>query len=173
MSKRRSTALIKSPTLEIEYLPPESKRERKSVIVDRELERIYEKHQVVSVETVLTEASKPNNPLHSYFEWDDKAAGEKYRKVQAYSLIMGSKFVVQLVQNGTVEVKTIKDSAPVRRLVNAFKGEGFKMRNEALADEAMRQAIIESKKSVLRSWCKGTIDIAELQPLREIILAQL
>lgn len=157
----------------VEYLPPESKRERKGVIVDRELEKIYSTHGVVSVDAVLLEAGNDKHPLHSYFEWDDKAAGEKYRRVQAYSLIMQSKFVVQLISNGSAEVRTVKESGSVRRLVSAFRGEGFKLRNEALGDDEMRKAIIESKKTALRSWCKGTIDIQELQPLRDVILASL
>lgn len=169
---KKKTAVATRHTL-VEYLPPESKKERKSVVVDRELERIYNERGVVSVDVVLAEATAEDHPLHSYFEWDDKAAGEKYRRVQCYSLIMASKFVVQLVENGTVEVRTVKESAPVRRLVSAFRGEGFRLRNEALANADMRTAIIESKKSALRSWCKGTIDIEELQPLRETILASL
>lgn len=169
MAKKAAT---KSHTL-VEYLPPEMKRERKGVVVDRELEKIYDTHGVVSVDTVLSEAASATSPLHSYFEWDDKAAGEKYRRVQAYSLIMASKFVVQLVNNGSVEVRTIKETANVRRLVSAFRGDGFRMRKDVLANSEMRTAVVESKKSVLRSWCKSTIDISELQPLREIILAHL
>lgn len=157
----------------VEYLPPESKRERKGVVVDRELEKIYTAHGVVSVDAVLLEAANDEHPLHSYFEWNDAAAAEKYRKVQAYALIMGSRFVVQLVQNGSAEIRTVKESGSVRRLVSAFRGEGFKLRNEALANDDMRKAIIESKKSALRSWCKGVIDIQELAPLRESILASL
>lgn len=171
MAKKKALAL--SGHVEVEYVGVEQKRERKAVVVDRELERIYAAHGVVSVDAVLLEAGDKAHPLHSYFEWDDKAAGEKYRRVQAYSLIMGSKFVVQLIQNGTAEVRTVKESANVRRLVSAFRGEGFKMRNEALADGDMRKAIVESKKSALRSWCKGVIDIEELSPLRTAILAQL
>lgn len=165
--------MAKKAALEVEYLPSTIKRERKSVIVDAELQRIYDKHKVVTVELVLAEAANPESPIHDYLEWDDKAAGEKYRRVQVYSLIMGSKFVVQLVQSGKVEPKTISESGQVRRLVSAFRGEGFKMRSEALADDESRKAIIEAKKSVLRSWCKSTIDITELQPLREMILSNL
>lgn len=169
----RKRALKPTTHMLVEYLPPENKKERKGVVVDRELEKIYKEHGSVSVDVVLANATDDKHPLHSYFEWDDKAAGEKYRRVQCYSLIMASKFVVQLIQNGNVEVRTVKDSAPVRRLVSAFRGEGFHMRNDALGDQEMRKAIIESKKSALRSWCKGTIDIEELQPLREVILASI
>jgi hypothetical protein len=168
-----STDITKIAGTEIQYLPTEVKRERKAVVVDRELERIYSQHQRITVDDVLADALNDESPLHSYFEWDDAAAGEKYRRVQAYSLIMSSKFIVQLVQDGKVEPRTISQSGQVRKLVSAFRGEGFRMRNEALADGEMRQAIIEGKKSVLRSWCESTIDIQELQPLRESILAKL
>jgi hypothetical protein len=149
------------------------KRERKSVIVDRELERIYKKHKVVTVDVVLSEAAKATHPLHSYFEWDDRAAGQKYRIVQAYSLIMASKFVVSLVENDEITPKQVKGSAQVRRLVSAFRGEGFKLRTDALKDTESREAIIEAKRSQLRSWCNSVIDINELAPLRTTILSQL
>lgn len=156
-------------TVEITYLPAaDQKRERKMVVVDRELEKLYLKHKTITVEVVLEEAAKPKHPLHSYFEWDNATAADRYRKVQAYALIMASKFVVQLVQDGKAPT-LIKDKARVRRLVSAFRGEGFKMRNEALADDEMRKAIIETKKGVLRSWCNNTIDIPELEPLRVAI----
>lgn len=128
---------------------------------------------MVTVETVLAEAEKLDSPLHAFFEWDDTKAAKKFRVMQAYALIMSSKFVVQLVENGQVHPREVKESAPVRRLVSAFRGEGFKLRNEALADNDMRKAVIESKKSVLRSWCKGVIDIEELSEIRQSILAQL
>lgn len=153
---------------EIVYLAAEQKSERKAVVVDRELEKIYKRHKTITVDVLLDEASKPKHPLNSYFEWDDAAAGLKYRKVQAYSLIMGSKFVVQLVQNGQAPT-LIRDKARVRRLVSAFRGEGFKMRTDVLADADMRKAVIATKKSALRSWCDSTIDIPELEPLREAI----
>lgn len=156
----------------LEYVTKE-KRERKSVIVDRELERIYKRHKRVTVEVVLAEAAKPNHPLHSYFEWDDVAAGQKYRMVQAYSLIMASKFVVQLVENGETTPRKVKGSANVRRLVSAFRGEGFKMRVDALKDAESRVAIVEKKRSQLRSWCESVTDIDELTELRESILAKL
>lgn len=170
-----STDIAKIDGTEIQYLAmTETKKERKTVVVDRELEKIYTKHSKVDVDVVLKEAAKPTSPLHSYFEWDDAVAGDKYRKVQAYSLIMGSMFVVQLVQDGKVSTpEVITETGQVRRLVSAFRGEGFRLRNEALADDDMRKAIVETKKSVLRSWCKSTIDIPELQPLRKTILAKL
>lgn len=157
---------------QLEYVDKE-KRERKGVTVDRELERIYKKHKVVTVEVVLTEAAKPMHPLHSYFEWDNNVAAEKYRIVQAYSLIMASRFTVQLVENGKTSSREVKGKAQVRRLVSAFRGEGFRMRTDALKEAESRSAIIETKRSQLRSWCDSVIDITELSELRQTILAKL
>ena len=156
----------------LEYIP-EEKRERKSVVIDKELERIYKRHKTVTVEVVLREAAKDDHPLHSYFEWDDKIAGQKFRTVQAYSMILASKFTVQLISNGDTNKRQIQGSAKVRRLVSAFRGEGFTMRVDALKDAESRTAIIENKRSQLRSWCESVIDIAELEPLRKKILASL
>lgn len=156
----------------LEYRGKENK-ERKSVVIDAELERIYKKHKTVTVEVVLKEAAKPTHPLHSYFEWDDKTAAEKYRTVQAYSMILASRFTVSLIENGDTTPRKITGSAQVRRLVSAFRGEGFRLRTDALKDAASREAIIEKKRSQLRSWCDSCIDISELSPLREIILAKL
>lgn len=156
----------------LEYVGKE-KRERKSVVIDRELEKIYKKHKVVTVDAVLIEAAKPAHPLHSYFEWDDKAAAQKYRTVQAYSLIIGSKYVVQLVENGQTTPRQIKGSSNVRRLVSTFRGEGFKLRTDALKDAESRAAIVETKRSQLRSWCNSVIDIDELSEIRQSILAKL
>lgn len=159
-------------TQQLEYVGKE-KRERKSVVIDRELERIYKKHKVVTVDVVLSEAAKPAHPLHGYFEWDDQAAAQKYRTVQAYSLIMASKFVVQLVENGDTTPRQVTGTANVRRLVSAFRGEGFKLRTDALKNAESRAAIVETKRSQLRSWCNSVIDIDELSELRQSILAKL
>jgi hypothetical protein len=156
----------------LEYVGSE-KRERKAVVVDRELEKIYKRHKTITVEAVLTEAAKPTHPLHSYFEWDDAKAAQKYRTVQAYSLIMGSKFTVQLIENGDATPRKVRGTAQVRRLVSAFRGEGFKLRTDALKDVESRTAIVESKRSQLRSWCESVADIEELYDLRESILAKL
>jgi len=149
------------------------KRERKTVVVDRELEKIYRRHRVVTVDVVLKEASKENHPLHSFFEWDDQAAAQKYRTVQCYSLILASKFVVSLIENETVTPKQIKGTAQVRKLLSTYRGAGFRLRTDVLKDAESRAAVIESKRSQLRSWCDSVIDISELGELRDSILAKL
>lgn len=147
-------------------------REKRTTIIDRALDAICEKHGRVTVDDVLASARTPKSPLHKFFEWDDSRAGEQWRRHQALNMIQASKFVVTLT-----EAKSPPDArgerVEVRRLVSAFRGEGFRMRAEALSDAEARANMIERKLSELRSWCRSTIDIEELAPLRSAIEAQL
>lgn len=148
-------------------------RERKQVVVDRVIDDIYAQHQTVTEDLILEEAEDPKHPLHNYFEWDDTVAAQKYRKAQALAMIMASKFVVVMQRNGEELPKVIGAAPEVRRLVSAFRGEGFKMRREAMSDAERRSVLVERKKSVLKSWCRETVDYPEFSELRELILAHL
>lgn len=156
----------------VRYIGQDVKREKKQLIIDKAFEAMLKTHKTITVDMVLAEAAKPAHPLHDLFEWDNTIAAEKFRKMQGYALILSSKFTVQLVQQDNSHMKVMK-SARVRRLVNSFNGEGFKMRVDALANDSDRNGIIEKKKSALRSWCQSVVDISELKPLRETIEAQL
>ena len=146
-------------------------REKKQVVVDRELNALYKKHGTVTEDIVIEAARKDSHPLHRYFEWDDSVAAQHWRKSQALSLIMASKMVVVLQKNTGAAPNVVRADQPeVRRLVSAFRGEGFKLRKDALADDGQRAAIIEKHKSRLRGWCRETIDIQELGGLRLAIL---
>ena len=159
-------------TQSLEYVPKEN-RERKGAIVDRALQKIYRKHKSVTAELVLREATDEEHPLHRYFVWDDQLAAHRYRLTQAYAMILSSKFVVQLVESGKADQKTVTETVQVRRLVNVFRGEGFQLRTDALANAQSRQAIIEAKKAQLHGWCESVADISELTELRQKVLASL
>jgi hypothetical protein len=147
-------------------------RERKQVVVDGELDRILKRHGTLTAELMVDEARDPKSRLHRYFQWDDKRAADEYRLAQARSMIAASKFVLVLE-----DVSPAPDGAPhrpeVRRLVSAFKGEGFKMRNQALADGDTRAKLIENFIGRLRGWCNSTVDIEELAEVRSAIEEEL
>lgn len=144
------------------------KRERKSVVVERELDAIYAEHNSLSTELILEKARDEDHPLHQYFDWDDSVAAEKWRQSQALSLVMATKFAVVL--NGSVKPPQVVHGTPVRKFVSAFKGEGFKMRNEALNEVDLRRAMVERRIGILHSWCRESCDIEELGALRTAIL---
>src|SRR5215813_8452077 len=98
--KRRE---VMSESLEIVYSKIETKRMKKSEVVDAELERLYKKHGVITVDGLLEESKKPKAAMHDFFDWDNEVAGPKWRRAQAYAYIMSSKFVVQLIQDGKAQ----------------------------------------------------------------------
>lgn len=54
-------------------------------------------------------AADPNNPLHEYFEWDDSAAANKYREVQA-RILLRSVRVDYIVNNRKISIpKYVRD----------------------------------------------------------------
>ena len=148
-------------------------REKKSVVIEQELDRLVEEHGTITPQMVLEEGRDSKSPLHKFFEWDDTKAAEKYRLAQAYAMIQATKFVVFL-NTTSKEPPQVSSGTEVRKLIPAFgKGEGFKMRNEVLAEPDARQALIERKKSVLKSWCKSVVDLPELATLRALIESRL
>lgn len=147
-------------------------QEKKSTIIERELERLYKRDKVITPASVLDAARSKSSPLHEFFEWDDKKAADKYRLMQASEMIVASKFVVVLKEQKG-RLPEVVAAEPVRKFLPQFGGGGFKMRNDVLNDVEDRSAIIDRKKSQLRSWCKGVIDIPELEDLRKMIEAQL
>jgi hypothetical protein len=150
-------------------------RERKQVVIDRELDRLYEEHGNITTDLVLRTARDPKHPLHQYFEWDDEAAAEKYRQHQALQMIMASKMVVVLEKaaNGGPPRVVASERPEVRRLVAGFRGEGFKMRKEALSNDEERAVMVERAMSRLRGWCDSTVDIPELSRLRAVVLREI
>jgi hypothetical protein len=150
-------------------------RERKQVVIDRALDRLYEEHGNITTDLVLSTARDPKHPLHQYFDWDDESAAEKYRQHQALQMIMASKMVVVLEKaaNGGPPRVVASERPEVRRLVAGFRGEGFKMRNEALSNDEERAVMVARLKSRLRGWCDSTVDIPELGRLRSLVLREL
>jgi len=146
-------------------------RERKGVIVDREIDRIYNKYGAVTPERLLAAAESQTSPLHRYFEWNDSVAARQYRLEQARAMPMASKMVAVLAAEAREPLAAFPE---VRRLLPSAKGQGkFKMRKEVLTEVDSRRETIERKLGVLRGWCREAIDIVELQGMREAILARL
>lgn len=52
-----------------------------------QLQSIYDQYGELVPRTIVELAVPKDHPLHSYFEWDNKIAGPKYRELQAERLI--------------------------------------------------------------------------------------
>lgn len=57
------------------------------------LQAIYDQRGVLTPALVVDEARPKAHPLHGHFEWNDKVAGEAWRRQQAHELIRSVKVV--------------------------------------------------------------------------------
>lgn len=144
-------------------------RERKQVVIDRELDRIRAEHGTITVPLFVESARDPARPTHKYFEWNDQVAGERYRHTQALQMIMASRMVAEILADGTVVPSAQAHRVEVRRLVSVFRGEGYKFRPDALSNQDDRAAMIRRFAERLRGWCRATSDIEEFVPLHHVI----
>lgn len=62
----------------------------------------------ITPEEIVSEARKPESPLHEYFDWDDASAAEKHRIDRARALIRSCEVKI------TVETKTVSTVGYVR-----------------------------------------------------------
>lgn len=153
----------------VQYHEAGQVRERKQVVIDHELDRIRAEHGTVTIPLFLDAARDPARATHKYFEWDDVIAGERYRHQQALQMIMASRMVAEILHDGTVVPTARAHRVAVRRLVSSFRGEGFKLRTDALANADDRAVMIRRFAERLRGWCRATADIEEFAVLREDI----
>lgn len=58
-----------------------------------EFQRIYEEHSQLTPQLVVDEWRPPSHPQHERLEWNNKIAGEAYRRIQAHELIRSVKLV--------------------------------------------------------------------------------
>jgi len=175
MAQKNSKKTTKKPYVapKIEYIEKKDalmQREKKSVLVDRELGKIHKEHGVVTPQLMIESARNAKHPLHRYFEWDDSVAAQKFRLAQAQSLIMGSKYVAVLNSKATDPVNDqlviSAHQVQVRKYLPIARGAGQKTREEVLGEEDSRARLVEQKIGVLKGWCRSVSDIGELDRVR-------
>lgn len=63
--------------------------------IETELQDLYEATGRLTPAEVVEKAANPLSAMHPYFQWDDTAAAEAYRKIQAGKLIRSMKIKFQ------------------------------------------------------------------------------
>jgi hypothetical protein len=102
-------------------------------VAANELARIHTEKGILTPDDVVSEAEDESNPLHPAFEWDDAAAGRKYRRKQAQDLIYSVRIVCE-------------DQKPEPVYMHSASSGGYKstpevVRQVDLYDEAYRKAV--------------------------------
>lgn len=115
-----------------------------SETVHEELERIRKNNPQKTLQPadIINAARPKRSPLHRFFEWDDGAAAEKYRLVQAGFLV---KAVVRVVDRGG-EKKTISAYVSKRSYKSGMgKSGGFEPTAMVVKRKTDRDRLIETK----------------------------
>ena len=87
----------------------------KNSVLSDELDRIDQTETGLTPEAVVEVAKDPNNPLHSWFEWDDAKAGHQHRISQARVLIKRVKIVTPSGSRTPKYVSVEINDSPARR----------------------------------------------------------
>lgn len=119
--------------------------------VERRLMELYQAHNQLNPELVLSDARKRMSPLHGAFNWDVKKAAEQYWLVQARHLL-GSIIITFRAPDGTV--------VPARRFLYvpesscAVESEDGRYLSieQVMSDEDLRAQQVEQALLDLRRW---------------------
>lgn len=105
-----------------------------------QLQAIYEEHGTLTPRMVVDAARPKDHPLHSRFEWDNRAAGERWREYQASELIRSVK--VAYVEG---EPSSVRHFVSVRR----EDGHAYVPAEEVAKDEILTEIVLRDME---REW---------------------
>lgn len=128
-----------------------------------QLQAVYEQHGRLTP-TIIVDAARPKkHPLHARFEWDDRVAGEAYRRQQAQDLIQSVK---------VVHSRDDKPDLSVRAFHAIRDGEGFayKPTDEILSDPLLTKMLLAD---MHREWLTLRQRYEHFLEFRELVLADL
>ena len=129
--------------------------------IEQELNEIMEEHDgVLHPAHVVAFAKDPQTALHSRFEWDDTAAAEQYRLVQARQLI---RVYVEVAEDSVTEIRAFV-SLPSDRET----GGGYRKTTTVMSDAERRAELI---RTALRELATFKRKYAALQEFSKVFAA--
>ena len=129
--------------------------------VKHELEAIRLKHGgLLSEEAVLTEAEKPDHPLHDRFTWDDSEAGRMWRLEEARQLIRSVYVTFENKGNEPIRVRAYA-SLPTDRIA----GGGYRSLTDVMSDKEMRKELLAAAFSELDAFQRKYGRLEDLAPI--------
>lgn len=109
-----------------------------------ELQNIYDQYGSLTPALVVDTARSKTHPLHDRFEWNDKVAGEAWRRQQAHELIRSVKVVYREADDANPE-KSVRAFHAVR----AEKGHVYEPVDKVIADDFTRRLVLQDME---REW---------------------
>jgi hypothetical protein len=147
--------------VEFGYAPmPNSKLNKTQVqVVASEFKRLEEKHRVLKPATIVEAARPQGSRLHPFFTWDDRAAAEQYRLIEAQMLSRS----VRIFQVGI----PLAEQPVVRAWVHVtahseeteFEGPGYISVNRVLDDTRYREQMLQEARDDIRIFQRKYEDL--------------
>jgi hypothetical protein len=109
-----------------------------------QLQAVYDQHGTLTPQLVVELARDPAHPLHGRFDWDDRSAGEAWRREQARQLIRSVRVVYREADDKEA-AKSVRAFHAVRTEV----GSVFEPVEKVVADEFLSQLIL---RDMQRDW---------------------
>lgn len=107
-----------------------------------ELQQLYNEHKRLTPELVVKAAESEHHPLHTHFEWDDRVAGESWRRHQAQDMIQSVKIVY-------VDDRNVERSVRRFHSVPAEEGREYRTTEDIITDPFMKELVLSDMK---RDW---------------------
>ena len=130
-----------------------------------ELQLIEQRDNVITAEAVVAAARPARSPIHSYFDWDNNSAADKFRLWQARMLIR----TVNVIYEGLPDKQT-RGFVNIKVDVGTDEPQrGYLGIARVLSDADMRSQLLERARHELREWRKRYNDLNELAAIFEAI----
>ncbi len=129
------------------------------------LRDIYQQHRRLRPEDVVEAARPAEHPLHNRFEWDDRIAGEEYRRHQAQ----------RLIRSVRIRYADADEHRPARRVrewhsIQRTDGNAYHPVDEIVDDDMARTLLL---RDMARDWKALRRRYAEFEEFVDMVLADL
>ena len=108
------------------------------------LTEIHTSYGKITPDLIIKEGEDKRSPLHKYFVWDNKVAGNNYRKWQARALIKEIR-IVSYEQHDAQDVRAFVS-------VTTQDDKSYQPIVEVLSNEDLRKQIILRAKKSIENW---------------------
>lgn len=154
-----------------EYRGPGAPKHIPAEVAGAELQRIYTDRGQLTPGAIVEESRAATAVLHSAFEWDDEAAAERFREVQARQIVRSVVLVPQPERGETAPIIRAYVSLhdPATDHQRAYKPTMEALANPLDAEEVKRR--LRHELLALRRRYMDLLDVAEMLKQAEAILA--
>lgn len=132
----------------------------KIAVVKAELDRIHERTGTLTPQAVLDEARKKSSPLHAHFTWDNSAAAQKFRLLEA----------AMLIRTVRVRVSYEEETHRAPAFLLPVRGESnYRKTEDVMSNTELSSAMLDLARAELAAFKKRFGTLQALQSLLSAI----